>query len=183
MNNIYTEITPNPASIKFVVDKSIIASGAFDFPTRQAAEGASALAEELFTLPFTGGVFFGRNFVTLTKSDETRWEDAIPVVKETIKRFLESGAPILNNLDENVSVAEESEIVQKIKNIIEEQVRPAVAMDGGDIIFEGFHEGTVQLRLRGSCSGCPSSMITLKSGIESLLIRLFPNDVKAVEAV
>jgi Fe-S cluster biogenesis protein NfuA len=181
---IYTEMTPNPSSLKFVVpEKTIVAGGAADFPDKTSAEAGSKLASKLFLYPFTQGVFFGRNFVTITKSDEARWADVIPVIKDEIKSFLDSGEKIIEKEELVASYDDSDEIVQRIVNVIDEQVRPAVAMDGGDIIFEGFEEGVVKLKLRGSCSGCPSSMVTLKHGIESMLQRLFPNEVKAVEAV
>ena len=181
---IYTEMTPNPSSLKFVVpEKTIVAGGAADFPDKQSADEGSKLAAKLFLYPFTQGVFFGRNFVTISKNDEARWADVIPVIKEEIKNFLESGEKIIEKEDLVTNYDDSDELTQRIVTIIDEQVRPAVAMDGGDITFEGFEDGIVKLRLKGSCAGCPSSMVTLKHGIESMLQRLFPNEVKAVEAV
>jgi Fe-S cluster biogenesis protein NfuA len=180
---IYTEMTPNPASLKFVVDRSLISGGAADYPNAAAAEGQSKFAEKIFKYPFVNGVFIGRNFVTVTKNAESRWEDVIPVVKDEIKRYAESGAKWVES-EENLQTFDEgSELDRRIRTVIEEQVRPAVAMDGGDIVYEGYDDGVVKLRLRGSCSGCPSSMVTLKHGIENLLMRLFPEEVKQVEAV
>lgn len=181
--NIYTEMTPNPASIKFILDQIIVNGDVVDFPTSESANEKSLLAENLFTLPFTKGVFLGRNFVTVTKGDDFDWKDIIPVIKQEIQTFIETGAPVVNETTHTEPKVGNSEIERNIIQIIEEQVRPAVAMDGGDIIYEGFEEGIVKLRLRGSCSGCPSSMVTLKAGIESLLLRLFPSDVKSVEAI
>lgn len=181
--NIYTEVTPNPQTLKFVTDKTILNSGAADFPDAATAEEGSKLATKLFKYPFTTGVFFGRNFVTLTKGEEFKWEDIIPVVKDEVQAYVLSGEKVVENDEVIASHDTDDELTQRIVNIIEEQVRPAVAMDGGDIIFDGFEEGVVKLKLRGSCSGCPSSIVTLKQGIESLLKRLFPDDVKSVEAV
>ncbi|MDX2063016.1 MAG: NifU family protein [Bacteroidia bacterium] len=179
---IYTEVTPNPASLKFVVETILLPTGTAEFTTPAAAEGKSVLAEKLFVYPFVTNVFIGRNFVTVTKTDSARWEDVIPVVKDEIKRVLAEHSVVVAGSDYVAPSAEGDAIVQRIQQIIEEQVRPAVAMDGGDIVYEGFDEGTVKLRLRGSCSGCPSSMLTLKAGIEGLLTRMVP-EVKAVEAI
>jgi Fe-S cluster biogenesis protein NfuA len=180
---IYTELTPNPSSLKFILDQTILEEGVADFPDAESAKGNSQLAEKLYCYPFTCGVFIGRNFITLTKSDAAEWHDVIPVIKSEIQSFFESGLPVLENIQIAHKITNASDLEQKIMQVIEEQVRPAVAMDGGDIIYEGFEEGTVKLKLRGSCSGCPSSSMTLKHGIQSLLIRLFPEDVKAVEAI
>ncbi len=181
--NIYTEVTPNPASLKFVVDRTILAEGTADFPTKEAAE-ASIMARTLFAYPFVQGVFIGRNFVTISKIDAARWEDIIPVAKTEIKKILTDHPVIVEKSDVVVPAGEAGgdEVVQKIKQLIDEQVRPAVAMDGGDIIYQSFEDGVVKLQLRGSCSGCPSSTMTLKAGIQSLLTRMVP-EVKAVEAV
>lgn len=179
---IYTEVTPNPASLKFVVDRTLLASGTAEFQTVEDAKEKSILAEKLFQYPFVTNVFIGRNFVTVTKGDDARWEDVIPVIKDEVKRVLEANETVVEGTDYIAPSAEGDAVVQRIQQIIEEQVRPAVAMDGGDIVYEGFDEGTVKLRLRGSCSGCPSSMLTLKAGIEGLLQRMVP-EVKAVEAI
>jgi NFU1 iron-sulfur cluster scaffold homolog, mitochondrial len=179
---IYTEVTPNPASLKFVVEQTLLASGTAEFTTAESAVDKSILAEKLFLYPFVTNVFIGRNFVTVSKTDAARWEDVIPVVKDEVKRVLAEHATVVVGTDYVVPSAEGDAIVLRIQQIIEEQVRPAVAMDGGDIVYEGFEEGTVKLRLRGSCSGCPSSMLTLKAGIEGLLTRMVP-EVKAVEAI
>ncbi len=181
--NIYTEVTPNPASLKFVVDRVILSGGAADFPDAQSAELGSKLATRIFKYPFTRGVFFGRNFVTVTKDEAARWEDVIPVIKEEVKTFLQSGERIVETEEVVQAFNDTDETTRSIIQVIEEQVRPAVAMDGGDIIFEGFEDGVVKLKLRGSCSGCPSSLVTLKQGIQSMLQRLFPDQVKSVEAV
>jgi Fe-S cluster biogenesis protein NfuA len=180
---IYTEVTPNPSSLKFVVDRTILANGTADFPDKAAAE-TSVMARTLFLYPFVQGVFIGRNFVTITKTDGARWEDIIPVAKDEIKRVLNEHPVIVETSDVVVSASADAgdEVVNKIKQLIDEQVRPAVAMDGGDIIYQGFEDGVVRLQLRGSCSGCPSSMMTLKAGIQGLLTRMVP-EVKAVEAI
>jgi Fe-S cluster biogenesis protein NfuA len=181
--NLYTELTPNPATLKFVSDRVFLPVGTLDFPTADAAAGQSKIAEKLFKYPFTKGVFIGRNFVTLTKGEGANWEDVIPVVKDEIKTFALSGEKFAENLESTATQAGETDLEKRIIEVLEDNVRPAVAMDGGDIIFKGIEDGVVKLEMRGSCSGCPSSTLTLKSGIQSLLMRMFPNDVKAVEAI
>jgi Fe-S cluster biogenesis protein NfuA len=180
--NIYTEVTPNPATLKFVTDKILLASGAADFPTADSVGERSALATKLFKYPFVKGIMIAQNFVTVTKSEEAKWEDLIPVIKNEVRTSIQNGEVIVDGEDLQKDLAEASEIEQKIKQLIDEQVRPAVAMDGGDIVYEGFDDGIVKLQLRGSCSGCPSSIVTLKAGIQSLLQRMVP-EVKEVVAV
>ncbi len=180
---IYTEITPNPASLKFVADKVLLPSGSMDFPNLESAVDAP-LAKKLFEFNFVEGVFLGHNFVTVTKAEDRTWEELIPILKNAIKDFLESGEPIVTNLEpEPIAFdADEDPIIRRIKQLLNENIRPAVAMDGGDITFEGFDEGIVRLRLQGACSGCPSSTMTLKMGIEGLLTRMVP-EVKEVVAI
>jgi Fe-S cluster biogenesis protein NfuA len=180
---IYTEMTPNPASLKFVVDRILLANQVADYPDAAAAKGQSQLAEKLFSYPFVTGVFIGRNFVTVSKQESATWADAIPVIKDELTRFFESGLPLVENMEVAPVVdSDEPELIRNIKQVIDEQVRPAVAMDGGDIVYQGFEDGIVRLQLRGSCSGCPSSTMTLKQGIQGLLTRMFP-EVKEVEAI
>jgi len=186
---IYTEITPNPASLKFVVGQVLVPQGSVDFPDVTAADD-SPLAMKLFNFRFTERVFFGKNFVTITKGDDFQWEEVIPVVKDFLKAYISSDQPIfVGQLASSLASMETEETeddptVAKIKSLIESHVRPAVAMDGGDIIYQDFDEnsGTVKLLLQGSCSGCPSSTLTLKNGIEGLLTRMVP-EVKVVEAI
>lgn len=181
---IYTEITPNPATLKFVSEKVLLPKGSADFPAPDTASNAP-LARKMFEFAFVEGVFIGHNFVSITKSADTQWEDAIPPVKNALKAFLESGEPIIEGLEtepESTEDVQEDETVRQIKKLLDENIRPAVAMDGGDVIFESFEEGIVKLRLQGACSGCPSSTMTLKMGIEGLLTRMVP-DVKEVQAV
>ena len=184
---IYTEITPNPSSLKFVLSQTLVPKGSADFPTLESAAEAP-LAKKLFDFKFVERVFLGSNFVTLTKLDSFQWEEVIPIVKDFLKGYISSGQPILSEkfLEEiqaaNVTDPVDDEVTQKIKSLLESHVRPAVAMDGGDIIYEDFQDGVVKLRLQGSCSGCPSSTMTLKAGIEGLLTRMVP-EVTSVEAV
>ncbi|MDX2285025.1 MAG: NifU family protein [Bacteroidia bacterium] len=182
---IYTEITPNPASLKFVLDRVVLRHGSADFPSPGLAE-ESPLARKLFEYKFVERVFLGYNFITVTKSADFQWEEVIPAVKTFLKAWLASDQPIvtgsLAEAPAEEAGSEDDELTRRIKELLETHVRPAVAMDGGDIIYEDFREGTLWLKLQGSCSGCPSSTITLKRGIEGLVTRMVP-EVKRVEAV
>jgi len=186
MVNIYLEANPNPNSLKFVANSMLVEGGqSFDFPDKGSAKEAP-LASELFDYPHVKRVFYMSNFITVTKSDEVEWIEVQDELKGHIKNYLESGKPILSgetmdNTQE--SFGEEPEVIQKIKSILEEYIKPAVEMDGGAIGFDSFEEGVVTVTLQGSCSGCPSSTLTLKAGIENLLKRMLPNDVQSVEAV
>lgn len=181
--SIYTEMTPNPETMKFVVNKLLYPNKSIDFPDA-ASTGPSPLAAELFTFPFIRGVFICSNFVTLTKTPDTDWMDVIPSIKQFLKEYLEDNRAVINE-DEIVSnitlSGDETEVVQRIKELLENYVKPAVEMDGGAIQFKDYHEGVVTLALQGSCSGCPSSMITLKAGIEGMMKRMIP-EVKEVVA-
>ncbi len=183
--NIYTELTPNPSSIKFITEDYSQPFPIYDFPNPAAAE-KSELAKNLFSLNYVTGVMFSRdnfkrNFVTVTKTEEAKWEDIIPEIKNVIYQFLETGKPLIEGFEE-VQQTYGDEVIDKIKSLIDNEIRPAVAMDGGDITFESFEDGVVKLHLKGSCSGCPSSLITLKQGIQALLTRMVP-EVKSVEAL
>ncbi len=181
--SIYTEMTPNPETMKFVVNKLLYPNKSIDFPDA-ASTKPSPLAAELFTFPFIRGVFICSNFVTLTKTNDTDWMDVIPSIKQFLKEYLEDNRTVIN--EEEIVVApvtsgDESEVVQRIRELLENYVKPAVEMDGGAIQFKDYHEGVVTLMLQGSCSGCPSSMITLKAGIEGMMKRMIP-EVKEVVA-
>lgn len=184
---IYTEITPNPASLKFVTQRIFLRKGSVDFPNVEETTD-SPLARKLFDFKFVEGVFISANFVTITKHADFQWEDVIPVVKDFMKAYLASEEPIftgeLEKTAQEVDISEDdSELVKRIKELLESHVRPAVASDGGDIIYHDFdEEGTLKLRMQGSCSGCPSSLTTLKLGIENLMTRMIP-EVKQVVAV
>ncbi|GAA4462416.1 NifU family protein [Nemorincola caseinilytica] len=183
--SIYTEMTPNPETMKFVANKLLYPGKSIDFPDESAA-GPSPLAKELFAFPFIRSVFIASNFVTLTKTPDTNWDDVIPSVRQFLKEYLEEGRAVINE-DQIVKQAEatisgdDTDVVVRIKELLENYVKPAVEMDGGAISFKGFEDGTVKLMLQGSCSGCPSSMITLKSGIEGMMKRMIP-EVKEVVA-
>jgi Fe-S cluster biogenesis protein NfuA len=186
---IQTESTPNPATLKFIPGREVMGAGAVaDFPDRESAH-RSPLAEALFQIPEVGRVFFGADFVSVTKTDGD-WKHLKPAILGAIMEHFTHGLPLMTvatgaETDDPAAFSEEdAEIVEQIKELIETRVRPAVAGDGGDIIFKGFDgsAGTVFLELRGSCSGCPSSTMTLKNGIENMLRHFIP-EVNAVEAV
>jgi Fe-S cluster biogenesis protein NfuA len=184
--SIYTEMTPNPETMKFVANKLLYPGKSIDFPDESSA-GPSPLAKELFAFPFIRSVFIASNFVTLSKTQETNWDDVIPTIREFLKQYLEEGKAVINEdqvvvkKDEHTINAADGDVVGRIKELLENYVKPAVEMDGGAISFKGYDNGTVTLMLQGSCSGCPSSMITLKSGIEGMMKRMIP-EVKEVVA-
>ncbi|MCF8448446.1 MAG: NifU family protein [Taibaiella sp.] len=184
--SIYTEMTPNPETMKFVANKLLYPGKSIDFPEESVA-GPSPLAKELFAFPFIRSVFIASNFVTLSKTPETNWDDVIPSVRQFLKEYLEDGRAVINEdqvvtpKDTNTVSADDTDVVVRIKELLENYVKPAVEMDGGAISFKGFDNGTVTLMLQGSCSGCPSSMITLKTGIEGMMKRMIP-EVKEVVA-
>ncbi len=186
--SIYTEMTPNPETMKFVANKLLYPGKSIDFPEASISV-PSPLASELFGFPFIKAVFIASNFVTLTKTAETEWNDVIPSIREFLKQYLEEGKPIVNEEEvaamkpesSNEVELNESDVVKRIKELLDNYVRPAVEMDGGAIQFRSYDDGIVNLMLQGSCSGCPSSMITLKAGIEGMMKRMIP-EVKEVVA-
>jgi Fe-S cluster biogenesis protein NfuA len=182
--HIYLESNPNPNSLKFVVNEMLIPEGlSFDFPDAESAQNAP-LAKELFQYPFVDRVFYMSNFITVTKKGEVEWLEIQSKIKDHIKAFLESGKFIIEvNEPEGEQAQEETETVKKIKTILDEYIRPAVEQDGGAITYHSFRDGIVKVKLQGSCSGCPSSMVTLKAGIENLFKRMMPDEVNAVEAL
>ncbi len=181
---IQTEETPNPATLKFIPDgQTVLASGTAEFKNQKQAATKSPLALQLFEISGIEAIFLGRDFITITKSEKVEWPKIKADIQATIMDFFVSGKPVMYDaVKEDVVSDEDSEIVKQIKELIEIKVRPAVAMDGGDIIFHSFEDGIVRLVLKGSCSGCPSSTITLKNGIENMLKHYIP-EVEAVEQV
>ncbi|MFT6216888.1 MAG: Fe-S cluster biogenesis protein NfuA [Roseivirga sp.] len=182
--SIYIEANPNPNSMKFVVNFMLLQEGVnFDYPNLASAQD-SPLAQELFAIPAVERVFYMSNFVTVTKSEHVEWPEIQNEVKKVIKGYLENDKPLILQEFEKDPLFDEndSEIVKQIKGILDEYIRPAVEQDGGAIAFSSFQEGVVKVNLQGSCSGCPASMVTLKSGIENLLRRMLPNDVTEVVA-
>jgi len=187
--SIYTEMTPNPETMKFVANKLLYPGKSVDFKNEESAS-ASPLAMQLFSFPFVKSVFIASNFVTLTKTDETEdWQDVIPSVTQFLKEYLEEGNVIINEEElaarkpesTNEIHVDDGDVVKRIKELLENYVKPAVEMDGGAIQFLSYENGTVNLMMQGSCSGCPSSMITLKAGIEGMMKRMIP-EVKEVVA-
>lgn len=178
--NIYAEATPNPETMKFVANRMILPNDSADYQTRESAL-RSPLATALFEKPYVNAVFIMNNFVTVSKLSTFDWSDIMQELRAFVKEYLESGKDIINPREVKLSDAEESEVVQKIKDLLDMHVKPAVEMDGGAISFKSFEEGVVKVVLKGSCSGCPSSTITLKAGIENLLKRMVP-EVESVEA-
>ena len=178
---IETELTPNPATLKFLPGRAVMDSGTANFTT-PAAAARSPLAERLFALAGISGVFLGADFITVTKAEDSDWYQLKPAILGVIMEHLTAGRPVLLAAAAEENGAEDSEIVVQIKELLETRVRPAVAQDGGDIIFHDFSEGIVYLHMQGSCSGCPSSTATLKAGIENMLRHYIP-EVQEVRAV
>jgi len=182
---IYTEANPNPNSLKFVLSgRVLMPEGSVDFPTAESAHNCP-LAVDLFKFDFVRRVFITANFITVTKTSEgeLEWFEVIPMIKSLIKGYIEENKPLfietikIENIGGN---PDEPEVVTKIKVMLDEYIRPAVEQDGGAITFKSFDEGKVTVELQGSCSGCPSSTLTLKAGIENLLKRMVPEVTEVV---
>ena len=198
---IYAEMTPNPNTMKFVSNRWLITNGkSFEILADQRIGGPSPLAEKLFSFPFVNGVFISANFVTITKSDLVEWQDVMMELREFIKDYLNSEdgviikeeflnapeQPDTEQTESNNSTEQTTKnftgIEKKIEEILDEYIKPAVESDGGAIELDSFDDGIVKVILKGSCSGCPSSTMTLKHGIESMLKNMLP-EVKEVEAI
>jgi Fe-S cluster biogenesis protein NfuA len=190
---IYTEQTPNPESLKFVTNKMLY-SGTADFRTRELADEYSPLAAALFDLPYVKSVYICNNFITLTKEMNYDWEDLMMRTKDFVKNYILEEKPIiLDGFTEAMAALEEKrmseitynedeeEMVKRIRELIDTYVKPAVEMDGGNIEFKSYHDGIVTLGMQGACSGCPSSTVTLKSGIEAMLKRMVPQVREVVQ--
>ena len=179
---IQTEDTPNPSTIKFLPGKEVMSSGTADFTSYETTEN-SPLARRLIVIDGVEGVFLGSDFISITKANDSEWFSLKPSVLGKIMEHYASGDEVLIiNKEENTSIEEnDSDIVQQIKKLLDTRVRPAVAMDGGDIQFDSFEDGVVTLFMRGACSGCPSSTATLKMGIENMLRHYIP-EVQEVRA-
>jgi len=180
---IQTEQTPNPATLKFLPGRDVMGTGTADFSSPDDAK-RSPLAEHLFGITGVTGVFLGSDFITVTKQADKDWHLLKPAILGAIMEHYTSGRPVIVAQAETSDAAgeEDSEIVAQIKDLIETRVRPAVAQDGGDIVFQSFDDGIVYLHMQGSCSGCPSSTATLKAGIENMLKHYIP-EVVEVRAV
>ncbi len=189
---IETELTPNPATRKFLPGRTVMEAGSRDFPNAEAAE-ASPLAEALFATGLVDGVFFGGHFISVSAAPGVHWEALEPEVLGILLDHFVGGAPLFRpGTAAGISIAgdgpaieespDDAEIIELIKELIDSRVRPAVAQDGGDIVYRGYKDGTLYLAMQGACSGCPSSAITLKRGIETL-IRHYVPEVETVEAI
>lgn len=189
---IYAEATPNPASMKFVANKVLIPNNLLEYTSAAQAKD-SPLAAEIFRFSFVKGVFISGNFVTIQKTEQVEWEEVQGMIRAFIKSFLEEGGKVLIEKPQpgashagtqvtapGIDPANLSELDRQIISILDEYIRPAVQGDGGAITFHSFHEGVVTVVLQGSCSGCPSSTMTLKAGIEGLLTRMVPEVNKVV---
>jgi Fe-S cluster biogenesis protein NfuA len=178
---IETETTPNPSTLKFLPGRTVMEQGTANFADAEAAT-RSPLALRLFALDGVTQVFFGADFVSVSKADEASWSELKPAVLGALVEHFSSGEALLTGPAAVAEAEEEDEIVAQIKDLLETRVRPAVAQDGGDIIFEAYTDGIVYLQMHGSCSGCPSSTATLKAGIENMLRHYIP-EVVEVRAV
>jgi Fe-S cluster biogenesis protein NfuA len=181
---IQTETTPNPATLKFLPGRSVLESGTAHFVTASDA-ARSPLAEQLFGVAGVEGIFLGSDFITVTKADDREWSLLKPAILGVTMEHFTAGRPVLLEAGaaaEESFAGEDTEIVAQIKELLETRVRPAVAQDGGDIVFRGFDKGIVMLHMQGSCAGCPSSTATLKMGIENMLKHYVP-EVTEVRAV
>ncbi|XP_051897519.1 NFU1 iron-sulfur cluster scaffold homolog, mitochondrial-like [Pristis pectinata] len=182
---IQTLDTPNPNSLKFLVGRQIIESGSIDFPNVNSAL-CSPLAKQLFQIEGVKSVFFGPDFITITRESQVEWNVLKPQVSAVLVDFFASGLPLMTGVPQPDSAPSESEeddeVVAMIRELLDTRIRPTVQEDGGDVIFKGFENGVVKLKLLGSCTGCPSSVITLKSGIQNMLQFYIP-EVDEVEQV
>lgn len=178
---IQTEKTPNPATLKFLPGQTVIASGTAEFTSAEQT-GKAPLAQRLFGIQGVKNVFFGQDFVSVGKNEDTDWNMLKPMILAALMEHFSTGQPVMLDVQEESTGEGEDEISLQIRELIATRVRPAVMMDGGDIAFERFEHGIVFLRLRGACSGCPSSTVTLKSGIENMLRHYIP-EVMEVRSV
>ena len=179
---MHAERTPNPNSIKWVMGRRIVegtASASFEAPP---ARDVSPLAHQLFSVDGVVGVFFAANYATVSKRDEAEWVDIAQPIVDALRNHLGSGEPALGPGYQAVAVEASGDLVKRICRVLDEEIRPAVARDGGDIVFMGFREGVVELQMRGACSGCPSATATLKMAVESRLREEIP-EVREVVAV
>ncbi len=179
---IQTESTPNPATLKFLPGQSVIESGTADFLSADAAAN-SPLARRIFAVQGVEAVFFGHDFVTVTKADDQEWDHIKPAILGAIMEHFQSGEPAIEGTKGGTGHTDhadgpDSQVINQIKDLLDTRVRPAVAQDGGDITFHGYENGIVYLHMQGACAGCPSSTLTLKMGIENLLRHYIPEVVE-----
>jgi len=183
--NIQLEWTPNPSTLKYVVDRRLMESGALNITTREAAEQKSPLAKRLMEIKGVVGVMLGSNFVTVTKGAEGEWDELNDAVMQALDQHLGADLPVVDQAaivaaKAAAAAAGGSSVEQQIRDLLDAEIRPAVMQDGGDITLDRFEDGIVYLHMRGSCSGCPSSTMTLKMGIETRLRELIPDVVEVV---
>ncbi len=191
--SIYAESTPNPVTMKFVANRVLLEQGLAEYTSFEEAKG-SPLAMKLFGFPFVTGVFIQSNFITVMKSDMVSWQDVVMELREFIRDYLSQGGEVVTELSDAIRTPEQlaattvhaeaaSELEEKIIAILDAEIAPAVAQDGGNITFKGYENGVVNVVLRGACSGCPSSTVTLKNGIETLLKNRLPGQIDEVVAI
>lgn len=184
---IQTEQTPNPATLKFLPGLTVLESGTADFSSAEKVAGRSPLAGRLFEVEGVAAVFFGHDFITITKLADQDWYVMKPAILGVIMEHFTAGGPVMTETTGMMAAStandDDDEIVKQIKELIDTRVRPAVAMDGGDIVFHGFEEGVVFLEMQGACAGCPSSTATLKMGIENMLRHYIPEVVEVRAAI
>lgn len=184
---IQTEQTPNPASLKFIPGCEVLGTGTAEFTSAADAQDASPLAAQLFKVDGVAGVFLGGDFITVSKSDALPWPALKPLILGVIMEHFTKGLPVLSHESAaaapraHSASADDSDVVRQIKELLDTRIRPAVAADGGDVVFFDFDDGVVYLQMRGACAGCPSSTMTLKAGIENLLKHFIP-EVREVRA-
>jgi Fe-S cluster biogenesis protein NfuA len=179
---IQTEATPNPLTVKFIPGVAVMPSGTVDFRTLAEVNGQSELATRLFALKGVDGVFLGSDFVSITKLEAIEWTALKPLILGTLFEFFSSGKSAYNQNKIEINAEPDSDIVIEIKELLEARVRPAVAQDGGDVVFHSFEKGILYLEMRGACSGCPSSAITLKNGIETMMRHYVPEVLEVRQA-
>lgn len=180
---IQTEQTPNPATLKFLPGLTVLEDGTADFTAAESAADRSPLAARLFEVDGVAAVFFGSDFIAITKDADREWHVMKPALLGAIMEHFTAGRPVMNaTADQPAAEEDDDEIVAQIKELLDTRVRPAVAMDGGDIVYQGFEKGVVYLHMQGACAGCPSSTATLKMGIENMLKHYIP-EVVEVRAV
>ena len=176
------EFTPNPNTLKYSVNRKLLDKGAANFTRSEDADLKSPLASKLFAVGGIAGVMIGKDFVTITKTEDGDWDHVHKTASDTIEKFLTEGGPILNEsamgVDTNIK---SSEIEKRIQAFLDEEIRPAVANDGGDVSLDRFEDGVVYLHMQGACSGCPSSAMTLKMGIETKMKELIPEVMEVVQ--
>jgi len=181
-NDVYVslEFTPNPNTLKYSVNRELLSKGAANFVKKEDAEQKSPLAAKLFAIPGIIGVMIGKNFVTITKAEDGDWDAVHKGATATIESHLQANEPVVTEVAGDAHKGGTTEIEQRIKEILDNEIRPAVAMDGGDITFEKYEAGVVYLYMQGSCAGCPSSTATLKVGIETRLREAIPEVLEVV---